>query len=388
MHIELTRTQRLFGDSLARFLSENHSFERRREILQSEHGFWPEHWARYAELGVLGAPFPEEYGGLGEDPVTTMVIMEQFGRSLVTSPFLATVVLGGHLVLFGGSEEQRRSILPAVANGEAKLAFAFAEPAGRYDLFHVATRATPGPGGFAISGEKCTVFDAAVADTIAVLARTSGSDRDRDGLSLFLVERGAGGLSRRDYRTQDGGRASDLRFERVRVGPDALVGELDGAHSLVERVIDHGIAAVCAEAVGAMRAVLEQTLDYLKVRRQFGQPLASFQVLQHRMADVYISCELAQSVTQEATLRVAGADAAARRRSASAAKYLVGSYGREVGHRGVHLHGGVGMTADNPVGHYLKRLALIDLTFGDSAHHLVLYRELSRKPAPPGPGTG
>lgn len=383
MSFELTRTQRLFKDSLARFLSENYSFEQRREILETGDGYLPEHWARFAELGLLGAPFPEEYGGLDESPVTTMVIMEQFGRSLVSSPFLASVVLGGHLVLLGGSEEQRRSILPALTAGETKLAFAFAERAGRYDLFHVETRAASDGAGHRITGEKCAVFDAPVADTIVVLARTAGSVRDREGLSLFLVERGASGLSRRDYRTQDGGRASELRFDGVRVGPEALVGELDGALPLVERVIDHGIAAVCAEAVGAMWAILEQTCDYLKVRRQFGQPLSGFQALQHRLADVYCKCELARTLSHEAALRLAGTDPAGRRRNASAAKYLVGSYGHEVGHEGVHLHGGVGMTTDNPVGHYLKRLALINLTFGDPAHHLALYQgQAGHAPAP------
>lgn len=377
MQFELTRTQRLFRDSLARFLSENYGFEQRREILQTGDGYLPEHWARFSELGLLGAPFPGEYGGLDEGPVTTMVIMDQFGRFLVGSPFLATVLLGGHLVLLGGSEEQRRSILPAVAAGETKLAFAFAERQSRYDLFDVVTRAIPEGTGFALTGEKCAVFDASVADTIAVLARTSGSARDREGLSLFLVGRGASGLSRRDYRTQDGGRASELRLDGVRVGPEALVGELDGAYPLVERVIDHGIAAVCAEASGAMWAVLEQTLDYLKVRRQFGQPLAANQALQHRMADAYGKCELAQTLCHEAALRLNGADSRTRRRSASAAKFLVGSYGREVGHEGVHLHGGVGMTTDNPVGHYLKRLTLINLTFGDPAHHLALYQGLA-----------
>ncbi len=384
MSFELTRTQRLFRDSLARFLGEKYGFEQRREILRTDDGYLPEHWARFSELGLLGAPFPEEYGGLDESPVTTMVIMEQFGRSLVSSPYLATVLLGGHLVLFGGSEEQRRTILPALAAGETKLAFAYAEPRGRYDLFHVETRAVSSGAGYAITGEKCAVFDASAADAIVVLARTTGPVRDREGLSLFLVERGASGLARRDYRTQDGGRASDLRFDEVRVGAEALVGELDGALPLVERVVDHGIAAVCAEASGAMWAILEQTLDYLKIRRQFGQPLAGFQALQHRLADVYCKCELAQTLSHEAALRLTGTDPAVRRRNASAAKFLVGSYGREIGHEGVHLHGGVGMTTDNPVGHYLKRLALINLTFGDPAHHLALYQGLGEgAPAPP-----
>ncbi len=380
MDFSLSEEQTIFRDSVARFVAEEYPFDRRQTLAAKEPGYSETHWERFAELGWLAATLPEDYGGLGGTAVEGMLLAEHFGRGLVMNPYLATVVLGANAILHGGSEEQKRRLLPPVAEGRAKLAFAYAEPQSRYDLHDVATTARAENGGYRIDGQKGVVFYAASADRIVVSARTSGESREPDGISLFLVDANAEGLEARHYSTQDGGRASELRFDGVRVEADARLGEpgTEGrALPVIERVIDHAIAAVCAEAVGAMWAVYEQTLAYLKTREQFGRTLGSFQALQHRMVDVYMKCELAQSMVHEATLHLDAPDAATRGRAAAAAKYEVGRNARDVGQEGVQLHGGIGMTFDLPIGHYLKRITTINASFGDPRHHLRRYQQLS-----------
>ena len=380
MDFSLSEEQTIFRDSVARFIAEEYPFDRREALVAEEPGYSEAHWRRFAELGWLGAALPEAYGGLGGTPVEAMVLAEHFGRGLVVSPYLATVVLGANAILYGGSEEQKRTLLPEVAEGRLKLAFAYAEPRSRYDLDDVATRARAEGGGYVIEGRKGVVFYASCADRIVVSARTGGEPRDPGGLSLFLVDAKAKGLEARHYPTQDGGRASELRFDGVRVGAgDRLGGEGAAGDALpvIERTLDHAIASVCAEAVGAMWAVYGQTLAYLKTREQFGRTLGSFQVLQHRMVDVYMKCEFAQSMVYESTLHLDSPDATTRARTASAAKYEVGRNARDVGQEGVQLHGGVGMTFDLPVGHHLKRLTMINASFGDPRFHLRRYRRLA-----------
>lgn len=377
MDFSLSEEQKIFRDSVARFIAEEYPFDKRQARVAEEPGFSEAHWRRFAELGWLGAALPERCGGLGGTPVETMLLAEHFGRGLVMSPYLATVVLGANAVLHGGREDQRRALLPEVAEGRLKLAFACAEPGSRYDLHHVGTRARREGEGYVIDGHKAVVFYAACADRIVVSARTGGALRDPEGLSLFLVDAKAGGLEARHYPTHDGGRASELRFDGVRVDAGELLGEAGGALPVIERVADHAIASLCAEAVGAMWAVYEQTLAYLKTREQFGRTLGRFQALQHRMVDVYMKCELAQSMVYEATLHLDSPDATARRRAASSAKYEIGRNARDVGQEGVQLHGGIGMTFELPIGHYLKRITMINASFGDPRHHLRRYQDLS-----------
>ena len=377
MDFSLSEEQKIFRDSVARFVAEEYPFDKRQALVAEEPGFSEAHWQRIAELGWLAAALPEACGGLGGTPVETMLLAEHFGRGLVMNPYLATVVLGANAILYGGNKEQRRALLPEVAEGRLKLAFAYAEPQSRYDLHHVATRARRDGEGYVIDGDKAVVFHAACADRIVVCARTGGEVRDPEGLSLFLVDPKAKGLEARHYPTQDGGRASELRFDGVRVGAEDLLGEAGGALPVVERVVDHAIASVCAEAAGAMWAVYEQTLAYFKTREQFGQTLGRFQALQHRMVDIYMKCELAQSMVYEATLHLDSPDATARRRAASSAKYEVGHNARDVGQEGVQLHGGIGMTFELPIGHYLKRITMINASFGDPRHHLRRYQTLS-----------
>lgn len=376
MDFSLSEEQKIFRDSVARFIAEEYPFDKRQARVAEEPGFSEAHWRRFAELGWLGAALPERCGGLGGTPVETMLLAEHFGRGLVMSPYLATVVLGANAVLHGGREDQRRALLPEVAEGRLKLAFACAEPGSRYDLHHVGTRARREGEGYVIDGHKAVVFYASCADRIVVSARTGGDLRDPEGLSLFLVDAKARGLEARHYPTQDGGRASELRFDGVRVDAGERLGEAGGALPVIERVVDHAIASLCAEAVGAMWAVYEQTLAYLKTREQFGRILGHFQALQHRMVDVYMKCELAQSMVYEATLHLDSPDATARRRAASSAKYAIGRNARDVGQEGVQLHGGIGMTFELPIGHYLKRITMINASFGDPRHHLRRYQDL------------
>ena len=375
MDFSLTEEQQIFRDSVARFIADKYSFAQRQEIVATDLSFLPEHWACFAELGWLAAPFPEEYGGLGGSPVEVMLLMEQFGRGLMVSPYLSSVVLGGYLVLLGGTEAQKQDILPKLGAGELKLAFAFAEPGSRFDLHDVATIASPDGDGYLLNGRKSVVFYAETADEIIISCRTNGPQRDHDGISLVVIDSDAAGIGNQHFQTQDGGRASELILKNVRVESDQIIGAPDHALSLIEQVIDHGIGAVCAEATGAMWSIYEQTLAYLKTREQFGQTLGTFQSLQHRMVDVYMKCELAQSMSYEATLNLEDANPVERRRAASSAKYKIAKYGRDVGQEGVQLHGGIGMTMDIPVGHYFKRLTMINATFGDAAHHLRRYHQ-------------
>ena len=369
MDLTYSEDQTLLSESIARFVRNDYDFETRRRIAAGEHGRDPAVWARFAELGWLGIPFSEAEGGLGADPVAVMILMEQFGRGLVVEPYVPSILLGGRLIAAAGSAEQRGRYLGDLIAGRSQLAFAHGEPGGRYALAHVATRAEPGPAGFTLSGRKAVVHNAAAADFLVVSARSGGEPGAAGGISLFVVPRGAVGLGIRSYGTVDGLRAGEVTLDGVEVGADALLGAPGDAFPVIEAVTDAAIAAVCAEAVGIMDRMREMTLEYLKTRQQFGRPLGSFQALQHRAVDMLIACEEARSLALMATLRLAGS-AAERRRAVSAAKAHVGKAGRKVGQEAVQLHGGMGVTDELALGHYFKRLTMIDTFFGDAAHHL------------------
>jgi alkylation response protein AidB-like acyl-CoA dehydrogenase len=366
----LNEEQKLLKDSAERFLEKEYPFAYRRRLIATDEGFSRRTWKAFAGLGWLGIGIPEDLGGIGGSAVETAVLMEAFGGALVGEPFLATCVLGGGLIRFAGTPAQRKALLPAVAAGDLTLAFAFAEPGGRYDPAHVDTRAGKEGGDFILDGRKGVVFHAATADKIIVAARTAGNTRDRGGITLFLVDSGAKGLARRDYPTVDGQRAAEVTLKAVRVAAENVIGEVDGALPVIEHAIDLGIAAVTAEAAGMMAALTKQTLDYLKARRQFGRPLSDFQVPQHRMVDMFVAAELSKSMAYMAAVRADDGDAAARGRAVSAAKVQIGKAGRFIGQQAVQLHGGMGMTDELPVGHYFKRLTMIDTLFGDVDFHL------------------
>ena len=373
MDFSLSEEQQLLKDSVDRFVREKYDLSQRRANVAATEGFSRDNWAAMAELGWLGAAVPEEYGGIGGDAVETMVIMEGFGNGLVVEPYLATAVLGGNLVLNGGSDEQKRALLPALVDGKLMLAFAYAERQSRYDLHDVETAAKKDGGGYVLNGHKGVVLHGAAADKLIVSARTGGGARDRDGITLFLVERGAPGVSLRDYQTIDGLRAAELALDNVSVGADDVLGAVDGGLALIEDAARRGMAALAAEAVGIMDRMQALTNEYLKTREQFGRPIGKFQVLQHRMVDILIACEESRSAMYVATLRLDDEDAAARDRAVTAAKVKTGQSGRLVGQSAIQLHGGMGMTDEMAIGHYFKRLAMIDLMFGDHTYHLKRY---------------
>lgn len=367
MDFELDTDQLLLQETLQRLLARDYTFERRREIVKSPWGFSEEFWRSLAEQGVLGVGLPEDHGGFG-GPVEVMVVMEQIGRSLVLEPFLSTVVLGGGLVRDVGTPEQQSDILPAIVSGDCRMALAHHEPGARYSLDHVRTIARRRGDGFELHGRKTIVLDGAVANLLVV----SAWDEAANGLSLFLLDPGTPGVERVRYRTHDGRSAADLKLEGVVVPAQRLLGPPGEGLTLLERAVDQAVAALCAEAVGAMEALNETTLEYLKSRRQFGQPIGRFQALQHRMADMYVMATQARSMSLLATGRCTDPDAVTRRRAVSAAKAFVGKAARFVGQQAVQLHGGMGISAELSVGHYFKRLTMIEMTFGDTSHHVAV----------------
>lgn len=370
MNFDYSEEQQLLADTLKRFLGSNYTLDARSKIVASEVGYSEEVWAGFAEMGVLGLPYHTEYGGFGGSAIDVMIVMEAIGEALVLEPYLATVGLGGQFIARGGTEAQKKHILPAVAQGKAKLALAQTEREGRYDLSYVATRARRAGENWVLDGEKCTVLHGGCADVLVVSARTAGNPTDARGISLFLVSQGTPGVALQEYRTIDNLRAVDIRLSGAVVPTDALIGREGDGLALLEEVVDYGTALLCAEAVGAIRYANEATLAYLKTRRQFGVPIGSFQALQHRMVDMLISYEQSRSMVCLACVKVDTAEAAERRRIMSAAKIKIADACRHVSQEAVQLHGGMGMTEDLKISHTFRRLTMIAQTFGDADHHL------------------
>ena len=376
VNFSLSEEQQLLKASAERFVRESCSLGQRRALVSIEPGYSERNWRQMAELGWLGAGVPEAYGGVGGGPAETMVLMEAFGAGLLPEPYFPSVVLGGNLIAMAGSEPQKRAILPALVGGKLKLAFAWVEAQAGFDLFDIETRAERRDGGYVISGAKGVVLGAATADKIIASARTGGESRDREGIGLFLVDRHASGVELRDYRTMDGLRAAEVALENVAVGDDAVLGDPGSALAVIEAVAERAVAALCAEAVGAMDAIVHTTAEYLMTRKQFGRPIGAFQVLQHQLADMHIASEEARSMMYVATLRLEDHDTVVRAKAVSGAKHLIGRHGRLVGQRAIQMHGGMGMTDEMGVGHYFKRLTMIDVMFGDEAYHLRRYATL------------
>lgn len=375
MDFQFSEEQSMLRDTLARYLADHYSFEARQAAIRSPAGWRASCWKALAqELGLLGAAFPERFGGLGGNAVDHTIVMEQFGRHLVVEPYLSTVVLGGSALLHG-SETLATSWLPAIIGGEATVAWAHAEPRSRYCLHDVQTSATHAQGGWRLSGHKAVAVAAPWATHLVVSARTSGSRRDRDGISLFWIERNAPGVTLQEYPTVDGSRAADIHLDNVFVPHGGLLGAEGEALALIERLSDEAAVALCAEAGGAMSRMLGNTVDYARQRKQFGVPIATFQVLQHRMADMYVQLEQTVALTQVAAMQ-ASAEPAQRALAASAAKAQAGQAGKFVGQAAVQIHGGMGVTQELAVGHYFKRVTAIDLQFGSAEHHLRRYADL------------
>jgi alkylation response protein AidB-like acyl-CoA dehydrogenase len=323
---------------------------------------------------------PEDVGGLGGGPLDISVVMEEFGKALVVEPYVPTVVIGAGALLAAGSDAQKQAHLEAIAGGERIIAFAQAEPKSRWALNDVSTTAKKEGAGFVLNGQKAVVLGAPQADTLLLTARTAGAQRDAKGVSLFLVPKDAKGVSTRDYPTMDGTRAAEVYLENVSVGADALVGAADGALPLIERLVDEANAAFNHEAVGCMRMMTSSTQDYAKTRKQFGRPIAEFQVLQHRMVDMFMNTEESVSMALLASLKLDAGDAE-RAKAVSAAKVSIGRAGRFVGQAAVQIHGGMGVTDEMRVGHYFKRVTMLDSTFGNVVYHLTRFTALSAQAA-------
>ncbi|MBL8384613.1 MAG: acyl-CoA dehydrogenase family protein [Burkholderiales bacterium] len=375
MDFDLSEEQQLLQDGARRLLADRYDFESRRRIMAAPPGYSPALWAAYAEMGLLGMPFAAADGGFDGGPEGVMIVSELLGEVLALEPWLATVVLGGGVLRHAATREQRAALLPGVIAGTTLLAFAHTEAQSRYDLADCATAATMQGGGWVLDGAKMVVLHGETADHLIVTARTSGSRRDSAGISLFLVPAGADGLVRRGYTTADGMRAADITLSHVKVGADALLGSPGAGLEVAERVVDEAIAALAAEAVGAMQASLRLTLEYLKTRKQFGRAIGSFQALQHRAADMMVAIEQARSMAMLAAMQVAETDADLRRRRMRAVKIEIGRAARLVGQQSIQLHGGIGMTMEYAIGHYFKRLTAIDTLFGDADHHLHMLAE-------------
>lgn len=370
MDFSLTDEQRMLQDTVERLVQDQYGFEQRRGYMQAEGGFTREMWNQMAELGLLGVPFPEEIGGFGGGPIETMLVMEAFGKGPVLEPYVATVTTAGQLIADAGSDAQKEAILEPMVGGELILAFAHGERDNRYSVTQVSTRAERGGSGYKLTGHKAVVLHGDSADKLVVSARTSGDTMDAEGISLFLVDTDAKGVSIQGYPTIDGLHAAEVKLDGVEVGEDALIGQEGKAADLIELTQDRGAFAVCAEAVGAMTMACDMTLDYLKQRKQFGVPIGTFQSVQHRMVEMRIELEQARSATMKAAAKLAGDSAAERRHAVSVAKHQVGVGGRFVSEQSIQLHGGIGMTEEYALAHYAKRIAMINNQFGDADYHL------------------
>ena len=370
MNFDLNEEQQLLADTIKRFVATHYNFDARAKIIGSHAGYSEDVWAAVAEMGLLGLPFGAEHGGFGGSTADVMLVMEAIGEGLLVEPYLATVGLGGRFVARFGSAAQREHILPALIQGKHKLAFAHTERGARYDLRHVTLRARREGDGWVLDGEKHVVLHGGCADTLVVSARTAGGDTDPTGLVLLLVPRTAPGVSVKESRTLDNLRVADVKLAGVKVPAEALLGRDGEALPMIEEVVDYATALTCAEAVGAIRYANEATVEYMKNRRQFGVPISSFQVLQHRAVDMLISYEQARSMAYLVCVKVDTAGAPERRHVVSAAKIKIADACRHVSQEAVQLHGGMGMTEELKISHTFRRLTMIAQAFGDADHHL------------------
>src|ERR1700710_2343716 len=370
MDFDLSEEQRLLKESIDGLLNDSYDFDARKKYAKEKGGWSKALWGKLADQGLLGLPFSEADGGFGAGAVETMIVMEALGKALVLEPYLATVVIGGGFLRHGGSAEQKAEYIPAIIDGSKTFAFAQLEKNSRYDLFDVATSAKKKGDGWVIDGEKFVVLNGDNADTLVVTARTKGGQRDKGGVGIFIVPADAKGVGRKGYPTQDGLHAADITFTGVEVGADAVIGDPENGLPLIERVVEDARIAMGGERVGAMDESLKSTVEYLKTRTQFGVPIGSFQVLQHRAADMFVAVEQARSMSMYATMAADFDDAKARANAVAAAKVQIGRSGKFVGQQAIQLHGGIGMTMEAKIGHYFKRLTMIENTFGDTDYHL------------------
>jgi pimeloyl-CoA dehydrogenase small subunit len=371
MDFSFSDEQRLLRDSVEGLIGDRYGDFERRKVYQQKAGGWSEAmWQDFAAMGLTALPFPESIGGVGGGPVETMIVMEAIGRALCLEPYLATVVMAGSALRLAASEAQAGALIAPLIRGERIATLAFGERQSRYDLFDVATSARRGGAGYVLDGQKSVVLHGDSADTLIVSARTSGGRRDRDGITLFALDSESPGVEIHGYQAQDGQRVAEVRLTGVALPDEAVLGGVDAGLPVLEAAIDHGIAALAAEAVGAMEGLHALTLDYLKTRRQFGVPIGSFQNLQHRAVDMLMALEQARSMAMFAAMMLS-APPEERGRAISAAKVQINRSSRLIGQQAVQLHGAIGMTMEYKAGHYFKRLTAIESLLGDTDHHVM-----------------
>jgi alkylation response protein AidB-like acyl-CoA dehydrogenase len=377
MDFNFTEEQTLLENMVTSFVRDNYPWEVREAIVKTEEGWKPENWSQFAELGLLGVPFAEEFGGLGGSVVDTMIVMEQFGKGLVVEPYMPSVVLAGGLISSLGSKEQVESIIPNIISGDVRYAFAHSEPQSRFDLFDVKTSAAVSGDDFILNGFKSVVFGGPIATHLIISARTSGDQRDTNGITLFLVDKKSEGLTLQNYPTIDEYRASEVVIENLKVSKDMVLGEVDNAYNAIDENIDRSTIAVCAEAVGILEVLKDATIDYCKNRKQFGQAIGKNQSIQHRLVDMMIEYEQSKSILYMACTSNLS-DPTSRKKAVSAAKARIGKAIKYVGENAIQLHGGMGMVDEYLVSHYFKRATMLGVLFGNEDYHMKRFSDITQ----------
>ena len=377
MNFDFTEEQTLLNNMVTSFVRDNYDWETRCSIVKTEEGWKQENWSQFAELGLLGVPFSEDHGGLGGSPTDLMIVMEQFGKGLVVEPYLPSVILAGGLITNLGSKEQTDQIVPKIISGDQRYVFAYAEHQSRFDLFDVKTSAAKDGDSYVINGLKSVVFGAGAATHIIIAARTSGDQRSKKGITLFMTEIGSEGITLLNYPTIDEYRASEVIVENLKVSKDAILGKVDEAYDAIEEEVDKSTIAACSEALGILEVLKDTTTDYCKNRKQFGQPISKNQVIQFRLVDMMMEYEQAKSILYMAiTSDLSNPDE--RRKAVSALKSRMGKAIKFVGENAIQLHGGMGMTEEYMISHYFKRATMIGVLFGNVDYHMKRFIELTQ----------
>jgi len=377
MNFDFTEEQTLLNNMVTSFVRDNYDWETRCSIVKTEEGWKQENWSQFAELGLLGVPFSEDHGGLGGSPTDLMIVMEQFGKGLVVEPYLPSVILAGGLITNLGSKEQTDQIVPKIISGDQRYVFAYAEHQSRFDLFDIKTSAVKDGDGYVINGLKSVVFGAGAATHIIITARTSGDQRSKKGITLFMTEISSEGITLQNYPTIDEYRASEVIVENLKVSKDAILGKVDEAYDVIEEEVDKSTIAACSEALGILEVLKDTTADYCKNRKQFGQPISKNQVIQFRLVDMMMEYEQAKSILYMAiTSDLSNPDE--RRKAVSALKSRMGKAIKFVGENAIQLHGGMGMTEEYMISHYFKRATMIGVLFGNVDYHMKRFIELTQ----------
>lgn len=376
MNFNFSEEQNMLKDSVTRFVQNQYDFETRCQVVSSEDGYSRENWQTFAELGWLSIPFSEEQDGFGGGPVDTMLVMEELGKGLVAEPFVATVLLFGGLLSKSSTSALQKECISKIIDGSLQGAFAYLERQSRFELADVKTSATQNGAGFTLNGEKTVVLNGAGADKVIVSARTSSTQYDQQGISLFLIDANIAGLEKTSYRLMDGQRVANIKLTDVSVPDSQLIGELNQGYDLIKSVTLEVMVALAAEALGIMQKLNATTIEYSKTRQQFSVPIGSFQALQHRMVDTFMACEQTKSLLYRAVCSMESNSPDAEK-DIHALKVMVGRAGKLIGGEAIQIHGGMGITDELDVGHYVKRLMMINTTLGDADHHQQKFMALS-----------